>query len=145
MKALWYRRSGVDPTKCNNKSNFTWPKNPAFEPYKDRKGRITNELPVESFLLEVEDADFTEAGLSHKWDAPKFTQVFLRKLQMLATKFDNLRGIDPAAGGGSSSGSVRSGTSKAVDGANGKAADGKLPVAVVKPGTSRPSKRVKKE
>ena len=58
-------------------------------------------------------------GLAHKWDAPKFTQVFLRKLQMLATKYDNLRGIDPAAGGGSSSGSVRSVTSGAVDGANG--------------------------
>ena len=143
MKALWYRRSGVDPTKCNNKSNFAWPKNPAFEPYKDRNGRITNELPVESFLLEVEDADFTEAGLAHKWDAPKFTQVFLRKLQMLATKYDNLRGIDPAGGGSSSGTSVQSGTRKTVEGANGKAANGKLPEAVVKPGTGRASKRVK--
>ena len=64
---------------------------------------------------------------------------------MLETKFDSLRGIDPAVGGGSSSGSVRGGTSRAVDGANGKAADGNLPVAVVEPGTSHPSKRVKKE
>ena len=48
--------------------------------------RITDDLPVESFLLEVTDADLTEAGQAQKLTSPKFTQVFKRKLLELAKK-----------------------------------------------------------
>ena len=63
MRALWFRRCGVEPKKCNDAKNFSWPKNPAFELYMSSSGRIEDELEVKSFLLEVEDADLTEAGL----------------------------------------------------------------------------------
>jgi hypothetical protein len=69
-------------------------------------GRIEDELEVKSFLLEVEDADLTEAGLAQKLKAPKLTETFVKKLQMLADKYD-LRGgasksAAPAAGAKSS-------------------------------------------
>ena len=73
MKALWFRRCGVDPKKCNDEKNFSWPKTPAFELYMSSSGRIADDLEVESFLLEVEDADLTEAGLAQKLKTPKFT------------------------------------------------------------------------
>ena len=69
-------------------------------------GRIKDDLEVKSFLLEVEDADLTEAGLAQKLKAPKLTETFVKKLQMLADKYD-LRGeasksSAPAAGAKSS-------------------------------------------
>ena len=155
MNALWYRRCGVDPKRCNDKKHFGWSKNPAFEPYKDSKGRITNELPVESFLLEVEDADFTKEGLAHKWDAPKFTHVFLKKLHLLAEKLD-LRGTDPsenaAAGSSSRTGATSTATACAAAKAAPSRAEGKrpqtqpLPVATLGAGSARQQpKRAKKE
>ena len=106
MRALWFRRCGVDPAKCNDAKNFSWPKNPAFELYMSSSGRIKDDLEVKSFLLEVEDADLTEAGLAQKLKAPKLTETFVKKLQMLADKYD-LRGeasksSAPAAGAKSS-------------------------------------------
>ena len=88
MKALWFRRCGVDPKKCNDEKNFSWPKNPAFELYMSSSGRIADDLEVESFLLEVEDADLTEAGLAQKLKTPKFTETFVKKLRMLAEKYE---------------------------------------------------------
>ena len=69
-------------------------------------GRIEDELEVKSFLLEVEDADLTEAGLAQKLKAPKLTETFVKHLLMLAERSD-LRGEDisssaPAAGAKSS-------------------------------------------
>ena len=107
IRALWFRRCGVDPAKCNDAKNFSWPKNPAFELYMSSSGRIEDDLEVKSFLLEVEDADLTEAGLAQKLKAPKLTETFAKKLQRLADKYD-LRGeassssSAPAAGGKSS-------------------------------------------
>ena len=60
-----------------------------------------------SFPLEVEDADLTKEGLAYKWDAPKFIQVFLKKLRLLALKV-GLRGTDPAGVGSSSAGAAGS-------------------------------------
>ena len=50
----------MDPKQRNTEENFSWSKNPALEQYKDSSGRIRDELEVESFLLEVEDADLTD-------------------------------------------------------------------------------------
>ena len=106
MRALWFRRCGVEPKKCNDAKNFSWPKNPAFELYMSSSGRIEDELEVKSFLLEVEDADLTEAGLAQKLKAPKLTETFVKKLQMLADKYDlrggASKGSAPAAGAKSS-------------------------------------------
>ena len=56
-------------------SKFEWSKNPAFVPYVDgKKERICDDLAV-GYLLEVEDADLTDTGLAHKWDAPKFASL----------------------------------------------------------------------
>jgi hypothetical protein len=77
-------------------------------------GRIADDLDVESFLLEVEDGDLTEAGLAQKLKTPKFTETFVKRLRMLAEKYE-LQG-QPSAGsasGASSSGStVASGSAK---------------------------------
>ena len=106
MRALWFRRCGVEPKKCNDAKNFSWPKNPAFELYMSSSGRIEDELEVKSFLLEVEDVDLTEAGLAQKLKAPKLTETFVKKLQMLADKYDlrggASKGSAPAAGAKSS-------------------------------------------
>ena len=46
MKALWFGRCGVDPKKCNDEKNFSWPKKPAFELYMSSSGRIADDLEV---------------------------------------------------------------------------------------------------
>ena len=79
IKALWFRR--------RNDKAFGWGQNPAFEKYMDGSKRISNELPVESFLLEVTEGDLTDDGAAHMWELPKLKEVFKRKLSMLATKY----------------------------------------------------------
>ena len=49
---------------------------------------MLGDLPVESFLLEVTEGDFTEEGAAHMWEQPKLKEVFKRKLSMLATKYE---------------------------------------------------------
>ena len=66
-------------------------------------GRIADDLEVKSFLLEVEDADLTEAGLAQKLKTPKFTEAFVKKLRMLAEKYE-LRG-QPSTGSASAASS----------------------------------------
>ena len=161
MKALWFRRCGVDPKKCNDEKNFTWPKNPAFELYMSSSGRIADDLEVKSFLLEVEDADLTEAGLAQKLKTPKFTESFVKKLRMLAEKYE-LRG-QPSTGSASAasssgstvaSGSAKSGGEKdggekgnRASSSNGKASKGEtnsqkravsLPHATAQSGATEP-------
>ena len=99
-------------------------------PYVDgKKERVCDDLAVESYLLEVEDADLTEAGLAHKWDAPKFTHVFLRKLQMIAQKY-GWCGVDPAKAAGNEPGksaSQQKPASNAAANASATRASGKRP------------------
>jgi len=124
MNALWFRRCGVDPKQCNTEKNFSWSKNPAFEQYKDSSGRIRDELEVESFLLEVEDADLTESGLADKWKFPKLKEVFVKKLQLLAEKYD-LRGTASSASGSAASrGGAKSDDAKTNDAKGGGAKGG---------------------
>ena len=89
-------------------------------------GRIADDLEVESFLLEVEDADLTEAGLAQKLKTPKFTETFVKKLRMLAEKYE-LQG-QPIAGSAStasgSSSEIASGSGK-IGGEKGRASSGK--------------------
>ena len=161
MKALWFRRCGVDPKKCNDEKNFAWPKKPAFELYMSSSGRIADDLEVKSFLLEVEDADLTEAGLAQKLKTPKFTEAFVKKLRMLAEKYE-LRG-QPSTGSASAasssgstvaSGSAKSGGEKdggekgnRASSSNGKASKGEaksqkravsLPHATAQSGATEP-------
>ena len=46
MKALWFGRCGVDPKKCNDGKNFSWPKETAFELSMSSSGRIADDLKV---------------------------------------------------------------------------------------------------
>ena len=80
MRALWFGRKGA---------GFGWGKNPAFEPYGGTgPKRIANDLPVESFLVEVTDDDLTEAGLASKWTEPKLKETFTNdKLRWIAEKY----------------------------------------------------------
>mgnify|MGYP002632086098 CR=1 FL=1 len=78
MSAEWFKRK--------TDTSHTWPKNPAFEPH-----GATDELPVDSFLFKVEDADLTDAGVREKWEHPKFKEVFLAKLRGIADKYPQLR------------------------------------------------------
>ena len=79
IKALWFKR--------RNDKAFGWGQNPAFEKYMDGRERISNELPVESFLLEVTEGDLTDDGAANMWELPKLKEVFKRKLMMLAAKY----------------------------------------------------------
>ena len=78
MSAEWFKRK--------NDTSHAWPKNPAFEPH-----GATDDLPVDSFLLRVEDAELTDAGVKEKWQHPKFKEVFLAKLRGIADKYPQLR------------------------------------------------------
>jgi hypothetical protein len=124
-------------------------------------GRIADDLEVKSFLLEVEDADLTEAGLAQKLKTPKFTESFVKKLRMLAEKYE-LRG-QPSTGSASAasssgstvaSGSAKSGGEKdggekgnRASSSNGKASKGEansqkrvvsLPHATAQSGSTEP-------
>ena len=122
----------MDPKQCNTEKNFSWSKNPAFEQYKDSSGRIRDELEVESFLLEVEDADLTELGLADKWKFPKLKEVFVKKLQLLAEKYD-LRGTASSASGSAASrGGAKSDDAKTNDAKGGGAKGIVAPRAVVR-------------
>ena len=79
IKALWFKR--------RNDKAFGWGQNPAFEKYMDGRERISDELPVESFLLEVTEGDLTDDGAANMWELPKLKEVFKRKLMMLAAKY----------------------------------------------------------
>ena len=78
-KARWFKR--------RNDGTDVWGKNTAFEPHGS-----TDDLPVDSFIVEVEDGDMTEAGLADKWNHPKFKESFLGKLRAIADKYQDLRG-----------------------------------------------------
>jgi hypothetical protein len=78
MSAEWFKRK--------NDTSHAWPKNPAFEPH-----GATDDLPIDSFLLKVEDAELTDAGVKEKWQYPKFKEVFLVKLRGIADKYPQLR------------------------------------------------------
>ena len=78
IKALWFKRRD---------KAFGWGPNPAFEKYMDGRERISDELPVESFLLEVTEGDLTDDGAANMWELPKLKEVFKRKLMMLAAKY----------------------------------------------------------
>ena len=80
MKALWFKR-------CND-DNHSWGQNPEFEQYKDGKGgRVSDELPTESFLLEVDDKELTDSSVTQKWSQPKFKQTLMKKLRWMANKY----------------------------------------------------------
>ena len=79
IKALWFKR--------RNDKAFGWGQNPGFEKYMDGRERISDELPVESFLLEVTEGDLTDDGAANMWELPKLKEVFKRKLMMLAAKY----------------------------------------------------------
>mmetsp|Transcript_29860 Transcript_29860/g.77328 ORF Transcript_29860/g.77328 Transcript_29860/m.77328 type:complete len:155 (-) Transcript_29860:97-561(-) len=79
MSAEWFKRK--------NDTSHAWPKNPAFEPH-----GATDDLPVDSFLVKVEDVELTDAGVKEKWQHPKFKEVFLAKLRGIADKYPQLRG-----------------------------------------------------
>ena len=62
----------------------------------DADERLADELPTESFLLEVEDSDLTDSSVDHKWSKPKFKQALMRKLRWIAKEYD-LQAKAPAA------------------------------------------------
>ena len=82
IKALWFRRK-------DDERAYLWGKNPAFEPYGGvGPDRIADDLPVESFLVEVTDNDLTEAGLANKWVEPKLKEAFTNgKLRWIAMQY----------------------------------------------------------
>ena len=79
MKVLWFKRS--------NDAQPGWGKNPAFEEYEsvvDRKReRISDDVPVESFLVEVLKGDLTDKSTDER---PKLKQDFMKKLHELAER-----------------------------------------------------------
>ena len=91
IKSLWFKR-------CSD-SKKAWGANPEFEEYKDAAGKREQDLPTESFLLEVEDSELTDGSVEQKWTKPKFKQTLMRKLRWIAAKY-NLQadaGAAPAA------------------------------------------------
>ena len=80
INALWFKR-------CSD-SNRAWGVNPEFEVYEDASGKRDQELPTESFLLEVEDGDLTESSVDRKWTKPKFKQTLMRKLRWIAKEYN---------------------------------------------------------
>ena len=84
IKALWFAR-------CNDQRH-AWPQNPAFEPYmmEEEEGktqmRVTDDLPTESCLVEVEDKDLTDGSVDQKQEAPKLKEAFVKKLRAIADK-----------------------------------------------------------
>ena len=82
VKGLWFKR-------CTE-SNRAWGANPEFEEYRDASGKRDQDLPTESFLLEVEDSDLTENSVSLKLSKPKLKQALMRKLRWIAQKYNLL-------------------------------------------------------
>ena len=80
MNSLWFKR-------CSD-SKRAWGLNPEFEEYSDASGKRNQELPTESFLLEVEDSDLTDSSVAQKWTKPKFKQSLMRKLRWIAEKYN---------------------------------------------------------
>ena len=80
MKALWFKRCA--------ESNRAWGANPEFEAYKDAAGKRDQDLPTESFLLEVEDSDLTEGSVGLKWSKPKLKQTCMRKVRWIAKQYN---------------------------------------------------------
>ena len=80
IRSLWFKR-------CQE-SQHAWGKNPAFEPFAPGGTRAQDDLPVDSFLVEVTKGDLTEAGLAKKWTHPKFTEAFMNeKLRWVAERY----------------------------------------------------------
>ena len=79
---MWFKR-------CTE-SNRAWGANPEFEEYRDASGKRDQDLPTESFLLEVEDSDLTENSVSLKLSKPKLKQALMRKLRWIAQKYNLL-------------------------------------------------------
>ena len=52
-----------------------------------KRERVTDELPTESFILEVRDQDLTESCVAEKWKKPKLKQSFMRKVYYIAEKY----------------------------------------------------------
>lgn len=79
MKVLWFKRS--------NDAQPGWGKNPAFEEYEsvvDRKReRISDDVPVESFLVEVLKGHLTDKCTEAR---PKLKQDFMMKLHEVAER-----------------------------------------------------------
>ena len=61
--------------------------NPEFEKHMDGEQRIGDDMPTESFLLEVEDGDLTDGSVGQKWTKPKFKQSLMRKLRWIAQQY----------------------------------------------------------
>ena len=92
IRALWFKR--------RNDARSAWGANPEFEHEEheniDGKQRIEDELPTDSFLLEIEDSDLTDNSVEHKWTNPKFKQTLMRKLRWIAQEY-NLQAKVPSA------------------------------------------------
>ena len=80
IKGLWFNR--------RSDSNHSWGPNPEFEQFMHADERITDELPTESCLLEVEDDDLTEGSVGQKWSKPKLKQAFMKKVRWVAEKYE---------------------------------------------------------
>ena len=80
INSLWFKR-------CSD-ANRAWGANPEFEWYKDKTGKRDQQLPTESFLLEVEDSDLTDSSVARKWTKPKFKQTLMKKLRWIAEKYE---------------------------------------------------------
>ena len=80
VKGLWFKR-------CSDAKD-SWGPSPEFEKYMDAKtGRITDDLPIESCLLEVEDKDLTDGSVGEKWSKPKLKQTMMAKVRWIAEKY----------------------------------------------------------
>ena len=78
MKALWFER-------CQNGDH--WGANPEFKQCNWETTRLFDEVPTESFLLEVEDNDLTDSSVGHKYEKPKLKQTLMRKVHWIADQY----------------------------------------------------------
>ena len=98
MKALWFER-------C--KGGDHWGANPEFQQCNwENSVRLFNEVPTESFLLEVEDNDLTDSSVGHKYDKPKLKQTLMRKVHWIADQY-GLRAEQAAPSGRKAKGAKR--------------------------------------
>ena len=97
MKALWFER-------C--KGGDHWGANPEFQQCNWEDVRLFNEVPTESFLLEVEDNDLTDSSVGHKYDKPKLKQTLMRKVHWIADQY-GLRAEQAAPSGRKAKGAKR--------------------------------------
>ena len=76
---MWFKR-------CSD-SNHNWGANPEFEKFESNGKRNADHTPTESCLLEVEDADLTDASVDQKWSKPKLKQTFMKKVRWIAETY----------------------------------------------------------